>query len=202
MFNNVGNKLQILAWITCILGIIGSVIGGINCIISGNSIIINEYSSGPEIDAGEQLITEGIVLLIAGPIASWIGSLSTYALGQVAENSETQMNYLNNISNKLNNLSNNQQNSSAAPVSAPAPTQQQLTDVLRNANNKISAPPATKPNPISEEPTLSLDDKTKEATYYYAVQMYKQGKNEIAYNAFLKITGYKDSDKYIEELNK
>ena len=45
-------------------------------------------------------------------------------------------------------------------------------------------------------------DNTKEPTYIFALQMYQQRSYDIALNAFLKIRGYKDADKYIEELQR
>ena len=155
MFNNIGKKLQDLAIVSAILGIIISIILGILLIIF-DSIFI------------------GILAIVFGSLSSWIRCWATYALGQLIEDSEYQTHSLQAIQSRLWDIESrlkrlNQENAPTIPI----PPQ--------SANET--------PNPISEEPTLSLDDKTKEATYDYAVQMYKQGRNEIAYNAFLKITG-------------
>ena len=48
----------------------------------------------------------------------------------------------------------------------------------------------------------TMQDSIKEATYYFALQMYQRGSYDVALNAFLKTSGYKDSDKYIDELKK
>ena len=141
-------------------------------------------------------IASGFGILIGGIIGSFVIFFFLHGFGELVENSVRQCIYLENISNKLNNLSNNQQNSSAAPVSAPAPTQQQLTDVLRNANNKISAPPATKPTPA---PSVQKDP--KEEIYQFAVRMYLQRSYKMALNSFLKIPGYKDVDEYVAKIN-
>ena len=85
MTNNVGGKLQGLAIFICIVSIIACVIGGIAMIHNGAVLQESYYTR----DAGKQAVIYGWVLLIVGPIASWIGSWTLTALGQATENSET-----------------------------------------------------------------------------------------------------------------
>ena len=76
MFSNIGGKLKMVAKIVCWVGIIGSIIGGIVMIASGNS----------------SMIVSGIAVIIGGAVASWVGSLGMYALGEITENSDIRTN--------------------------------------------------------------------------------------------------------------
>ena len=93
MFNNIGKKLQVLAIVSFILGVIVSVISGLIYCIMGSTMV-------------------GILVIIFGSLGSWIGSWSIYALGLVAENSENQLADLILIKTKLRSL----ELKSAAPV--------------------------------------------------------------------------------------
>jgi len=70
MFSNSGNKTKVLAWIVLILGIVGCLAGAITFFYIANDI--------PE--AG----VFGAVLLVGGPLISWMWSLPLYALGEAA----------------------------------------------------------------------------------------------------------------------
>ena len=65
MFENVGGKLKTLAIISCIVGIFGSVIGGL--------ILIGDIPLA------------GILIILIGSFASWIASLSVYGLGEAVD---------------------------------------------------------------------------------------------------------------------
>ena len=65
MFENIGGKLKALALITCIVGIAASVITGFAMIADGES--------------------GGIIVIIAGSLASWVGSLFTYGFGELID---------------------------------------------------------------------------------------------------------------------
>ena len=67
MFKNIGEKLKRLACFSCWVGIVGSVIGGIGLIIYG-------------------LILFGLLTAVLGSLCSWISSWLTYAIGEIAEN--------------------------------------------------------------------------------------------------------------------
>ena len=71
MFNNIGGKIKVVAMTLCIIGIVFSVIAGFALIIADESTMLS-----------------GILLIIVGPIASWIGSFMTYGFGQLVENSD------------------------------------------------------------------------------------------------------------------
>ena len=68
MFENVGEKLQSIAIISCVLGIIGSIVVG---------AVLFEVS-----------VIMGLVIIVVGCLGSWISSLAIYALGLCAENAE------------------------------------------------------------------------------------------------------------------
>lgn len=72
MWNNIGSRLRRLAKITCWLGIVFSVIGGITYIAGGQQ---------------DGVIT-GITVLIVGSFGAWISSWTMYGLGIVVESIE------------------------------------------------------------------------------------------------------------------
>ena len=72
MFNNIGSKIKSLAKVICWLGIIISVITGIIGIINGT----------------EQFTVSGIITIIFGSLASWLGSFFAYGFGQLIENTD------------------------------------------------------------------------------------------------------------------
>lgn len=69
MFDNIGSKIKSLAKIVCWVGIIITVIAGIVMLASGGDV------SSPI----------GLVLVIAGPIISWISSFFVYGFGELIE---------------------------------------------------------------------------------------------------------------------
>ncbi|MBR6955318.1 MAG: hypothetical protein IKH77_09855 [Clostridia bacterium] len=80
MWTNVGAKLKTLAKVVCWLGIILSVIMGIMMIATGNQVSYNGAAVGG--------VVGGITTIIVGSLASWLGSLTTYAIGEAAEYAE------------------------------------------------------------------------------------------------------------------
>ena len=74
MFDNIGKKCMGLAKVVCWLGIIGSCLGAIGFFI-------------------EEANFEGVVVLIAGVLTSWIGSWALYAIGETAEDARTAAYY-------------------------------------------------------------------------------------------------------------
>ena len=72
MFNNIGGKIKAVAKIECWAGIISSVITGIDLISSEE----------------EFLVFLGIIIMISGSIAAWLGSFLIYGFGQLVENSD------------------------------------------------------------------------------------------------------------------
>ena len=81
MWNNIGQKIMKLSQILCWVGIIGSVFTGISFFINGN----NSYY-------GSQSVVTGILVIILGPLISWISSWITYAIGEAADYAEHNRN--------------------------------------------------------------------------------------------------------------
>ena len=71
MWNDIGRKLQTLAKVFCWLGIIGSIVWGIVIMTQNNRI--------------QSPIFTGILYIVIGCLASWIGSWAIYGLGIVVE---------------------------------------------------------------------------------------------------------------------
>ena len=66
LYNNIGRKIQHLAFWGFVVEAIGAVVGGVAMLIDENAV--------------------GIVLLIVGPIVAWVSSWLLYAFGQLVEN--------------------------------------------------------------------------------------------------------------------
>lgn len=79
MFKNTGSKLQKLALIEFICGIIASV--------------ISAYIFG----FAEEQVAIGITLLISGPIISYINALFTYGFGSIVDATENIQNIDHNV---------------------------------------------------------------------------------------------------------
>lgn len=77
MFENVGAKLKAYAKVICWIGIILSVISGIVLMADGYN------GSG---------VFPGLLIIIVGSLASWIGSLGIYGFGELVENSDIRTN--------------------------------------------------------------------------------------------------------------
>jgi len=77
LFSNIGEKIKSLAVVSFIVGAISCIIGGI---VVFALVDPNMYNSSP-------LILEGILLIVLGPILSWIGSWVLYGFGELVYNS-------------------------------------------------------------------------------------------------------------------
>ena len=75
MFKNIGSKIKTLSKVVCWLGIIVSVLVGIIFIaysaVSGENVVLG--------------IITGVLCIICGSIASWIGSFFTYGFGEIID---------------------------------------------------------------------------------------------------------------------
>ena len=71
MWDNIGHRLQSLAKVLCWIGIAGSIIWGIVLMTK-----TNRYQS---------TILSGIIYIVVGCLASWVGSWAIYGLGIVVE---------------------------------------------------------------------------------------------------------------------
>ena len=70
MYNDIGHKVKIVAKVFCWLGIIVSVAAAV-------SRFSSRYGQA-----------SGILLLLIGPLTSWLASLTMYGFGQLVENSD------------------------------------------------------------------------------------------------------------------
>ena len=74
MFDNIGRKIKTVAKITCVLGIVTSILAAI-------LLWMTHSPNNPTL-----LI--GTLVLVCGPLASWTGSFFTYGFGELIENTE------------------------------------------------------------------------------------------------------------------
>lgn len=95
MFRNPGEKVKGFAEIICILGIIASIITGLVMISNG----AQAYRGG------EAMITTGVIVMIAGSLASWLSALGLYAFGQLVVRVESIDRRLANIDAMTNPVS-------------------------------------------------------------------------------------------------
>lgn len=79
MFNNIGRKIKVLASIIAWIGIIASIIVGVNFIVQSTDDIFA--------DIPYTLITLGIGIMIVGSLLSWLSSFLLYGFGELIENS-------------------------------------------------------------------------------------------------------------------
>ena len=86
MFDNIGSKIMKLAKILCWVGIMLSVISGIVLMAAGGSV--SSYSSYGYSRSSGGGVVAGILTIILGSLASWIGSFFTYGFGQLIENTD------------------------------------------------------------------------------------------------------------------
>lgn len=88
MFNNIGGKIKKLAMVVCVIGMIGSFVAAVN--LWTNSSRYNDTT------------LTGIVVLVVGCLASWIGSFFTYGFGQLIERTEESCYHLSQMQNRQN----------------------------------------------------------------------------------------------------
>ena len=102
MFDNIGKKIKILAYVLTWVGIIASVITGIAMMNSFESIVK----------------TIGLIVLIVGSLLSWASSFIIYGFGQLIENTDIIAG--RNKSSDSKNVSSNQQNGGTISVKPSA----------------------------------------------------------------------------------
>ena len=79
MYSNIGKKIQKLAMVCAILGMIAS-------IAIGGSLI--EMADGGWLGTNETMIVIGVVVIVLGSILSWVLSFVLYGFGRLVENSD------------------------------------------------------------------------------------------------------------------
>lgn len=85
MFDNIGSKIKGLAKVLCWVGIIASIICGIMMFVAAAEASWQYEST---------YITLGIVIIVVGPLGSWVGSFVLYGFGEL-------INHANSIDHKL-----------------------------------------------------------------------------------------------------
>ena len=78
MFSNIGGKIKTLAKVVCWIGIVFTVIFGIASIVTGGDLSQRGY-----MQEGSTMRTSGWMMLILGPVLSWVGSFVLYGFGEL-----------------------------------------------------------------------------------------------------------------------
>ena len=88
MFKNIGKKIKGLAKFICWLGIILSVLIGV-IMITGGSVDMSGIEGAENLQGLQSMgWVGGVLFIIIGCLASWIGSFFTYGFGQLIENTD------------------------------------------------------------------------------------------------------------------
>jgi len=90
MFNHIGRKIKGLAKFICWLGIILSVLVGIIMIVGGSNVDVSGVEGAEALQSLGWV--GGVLFIIIGCLASWIGSFFTYGFGQLIENTDKMAN--------------------------------------------------------------------------------------------------------------
>ena len=138
MFDNIGGKIKALAVVTCGLGIIASIIGAIALWIQNSDYNPTAFS--------------GVLVLVLGSLASWIGSFFTYGFGELIENTtkihednielQKMLTLIEKDSDKVETQENEEDsiiNYDAYPVNVPKGASSEIYEVDRSAN-EIACP--------------------------------------------------------------
>ena len=88
MFNNIGRKIKTLAKVLCWIGCIFAIIIGISMMVSGGNSSYISMNGTPVSVGSSASVIMGIIVIILGVLASWIGSFAMYGFGQLVENSD------------------------------------------------------------------------------------------------------------------
>lgn len=121
MFDNIGGKIKALAMGITILGITASVIWGLTILLEGDFV--------------------GLVIMLGGSLAAWIGSFLIYGFGELIDNTRQ----LIDIGKSCKGSPNSDPAQGFAPVSTPKmqPTSKQVAHAWRcpHCGNMISQTP-------------------------------------------------------------
>ena len=141
MFDNIGRKIKSLASIVCWLGIISFAIWGI--------LII---SAGRRIGLGGTLL--GIIVIVGGGVISWMGSLTTYGLGELIETNQEISKNMREIKHKM------EQPAATTSIAAKPKTEE---TALSHRPMEITPAPATQEK--SDSPVVPIPDAESEGQY-------------------------------------
>lgn len=117
MFEDIDVKLKVVAYVQCILGIIGSVILGI-------------------IIMAADLIGIGLLVMAYGSFMSWLSSLGIYGLGEAVDRATVAAQKTQHILQRLDNPTTANTQHSSAPNSCEKPSQNSLVDVSKDVPYK------------------------------------------------------------------
>ncbi len=86
MFKNIGKKIKALAQVICWIGIILSIIAAVSSLILGASTVnyVGAAIGGYTLVGS---IIYSVIILIVGPLVSWLGSFFLYGFGELIDNS-------------------------------------------------------------------------------------------------------------------
>ena len=93
MFSNVGGKIQVLAKVLFVIGIVASVGWGLT--------VFRSYRGG-------EAIFFGILSILIGALSSWVGSWFLHGFGEIVENSEKMVYYLNYLEKTVEKIKDNE----------------------------------------------------------------------------------------------
>ena len=71
MFNNIGKKLKTIAWVVLIIGFVATVVSVI-------PMMVDDWIF-------EEMWPMVLLILLFGPVLSWLASIGVYAFGEVVE---------------------------------------------------------------------------------------------------------------------
>lgn len=113
MYNDVGKKLKTLAENVCIFGILISIIAGFAILFFG---VLSDSDAGGKVIA----VVIGICVAVGGSITAWLGSIFTYAFGELVD--KTASTYETNcmVLRALEELQQTQEQANAAANSGNA----------------------------------------------------------------------------------
>jgi hypothetical protein len=210
MLKNIGEKIKMVAVISFLLGVLASIIAAI--------VLFTQ-----------ELVGIGFLVLVCGSIASWLSCIAFYGFGELIVATSCNNAALVEIHSKLYTLERNVEkiakqsthsNHSPSKQKTPSQTIKTVQPIIEKPiieqpaieksvtkQPTISQPkttPATAqtsiPTPIKTETQDAPLDKDKEQLYIYGVQMFERRSYQVAYNIFLKIPDYKNTQEYLEKL--
>lgn len=129
MFDNIGGKIKGLAKFVCWAGIVMSVLMGILTMVGASQS--SSYGYGYRSSGGAGFLG-GLIVMVAGGLGSWLGSLALYGFGELVDN-------VSSIAGKMATLNSDGSKSSLSQVAS-------LTQRAR---------PSTPSRPLSQIPALN-----------------------------------------------
>ena len=209
MFEDIGEKIKIVAVISFLLGVLASIIGAI--------VLFTQ-----------ELVGIGFLVLICGPIVSWLSCIAFYGFGELIVASSCNNAALVEIHSKLYTLERNVEkiakqsthsNHSPSKQKTPSQTIKTVQPIIEQPAIEKSvteqptiSQPKTTPAPVvtpAPSPVATIKpvksnvqpvDAEQEKLYMYGVQMFERRSYQVAYNIFLKIPDYKNVQEYLEKL--